>query len=124
MTEDEIVNLAKVAKEKGDLTTTLAVIRTIEAEKRTHLAELRTGIGILTIPLSLLTILIATSQYYLIEEVLIFIVSLAIGIVCLAIVGTYLVIDALRDLRKNANLRRLACVDTESLLRTNRMLIE
>ena len=82
-----------------NLDMTLAVIRTIEAEKRTHLAELRTGIGILTIPFSLTTILIATSNYYEIESVLYFISGLIIGIIVLAIVGGYLVIKALRKIR-------------------------
>jgi uncharacterized membrane protein YidH (DUF202 family) len=82
-----------------NLNMTLAVIRTIEAEKRTHLAELRTGIGILTIPFSLTTILIATSNYYEIESVLYFISGLIIGIIVLAIVGGYLVVKALRKIR-------------------------
>ena len=99
-----------------DLRTTLAIIRTIEAEKRTFLAELRTGIGILTIPMSLLTILIATSNYYSYEDVLGFIVGLVIGIICLSIVGGYLVIGALRNIRKNNRLRKETCLETEDLL--------
>ena len=82
-----------------NLNMTLAVIRTIEAEKRTHLAELRTGIGILTIPFSLTTILIATSNYYEIESVLYFISGLITGIIVLTIVGGYLVVKALRKIR-------------------------
>ncbi|MFW9849658.1 MAG: hypothetical protein ACFFF4_10970 [Candidatus Thorarchaeota archaeon] len=124
MENDELVNIAKAAEKEGNLNTTLAVIRTIEAEKRTHLAQLRTGIGILTIPMSLLTILIATSEYYLIEDVLVFIFSLIIGIICLSIIGGYLVIDALGDLRRNSKLRKNACVDTESLLRQNNLLLD
>ncbi len=124
MENDELVNIAKAAEKEGNLNTTLAVIRTIEAEKRTHLAQLRTGIGILTIPMSLLTILIATSEYYLIEDVLVFIFSLIIGIICLSIIGGYLVIDALGDLRRNSRLRKNACVDTESLLRQNNLLLD
>ena len=49
-----------LADETKDMSTLLALIRTIDAEKRTHLAELRTGIGILAIPMALVTILIAT----------------------------------------------------------------
>lgn len=124
VSEEGLIKIAEAAKASGDLSTTLAVIRTIEAEKRTHLAELRTGIGILTIPMSLLTILIATSEYYMVEEVLTFIVGLVLGIICLSIVGSYLVIDALRDLRRNAALRKDACVDTECLLRDNGLLRE
>jgi uncharacterized membrane protein YidH (DUF202 family) len=124
MADDDLVHISKVAEGSGNLTTTLAVIRTIEAEKRTHLAELRTGIGILTIPMSLLTILTATSEYYMIQDVLAYIVGLVIGIICLSVVGTYLVADSLRDLRRDTRLRRDACVDTESLLRDNGLLVD
>lgn len=116
MTDDSCVGL----NGNGDgLRTTLAVIRTIEAEKRTHLSELRTGIGILTIPMSLLTILIATSNYYTYEDVLGFIIGLTIGVICLSVVGGYLVVDALRRIRKSGQLRKETCTDTEDFLRTN-----
>ena len=124
VSDEKLLKIAETSQASGDLSTTLAVIRTLEAEKRTHLAELRTGIGILTIPMSLLTILIATSNYYLIEDVLMFIVGLIIGIICLFIVGAYLVVDSLRDLRKDTILRKNACVDTECLLRDNGLLRE
>jgi uncharacterized membrane protein YidH (DUF202 family) len=91
--------------EPMDLRMTLSLIRTIEAEKRTHLAELRTGIGILTIPFSLTTILIATSNYYEIEAVLGFITGLVIGILVLASVGGYLVVRSLRRIRETDRLR-------------------
>jgi uncharacterized membrane protein YidH (DUF202 family) len=81
------------------------VIRTIEAEKRTHLAELRTGIGILTIPFSLTTILIATSNYYDIEEVLYLIIGLVMGILVLTIIGGYLVTRSLKRIRKTDSMR-------------------
>ena len=100
---------------QSEMRTTLALIRTIDAEKRTHLAELRTGIGILTIPMSLLTILIATSNYYSIDSVLSFIVGLVIGIVALASVGAYLVIRALQKIRNNEKLRA-SCKDISCLL--------
>ncbi len=106
-----------------ELRTTLAIIRTIEAEKRTHLAELRTGIGILTIPMSLLTILIATSNYYSFEDVFGFIFGLIVGIICLSVVGAYLVIRALRSIRKDERLRRDTCTNTEELLRKNGALV-
>ncbi len=124
MSDEGLIKIAEASTSKGDLSTTLAVIRTLEAEKRTHLAELRTGIGILTIPMSLLTILIATSNYYLIEDVLMFVIGLVVGIICLFIVGAYLVVDSLRDLRKDTILRQNACVDTECLLRDNGLLKE
>ena len=91
--------------EAKDLRMTLAVIRTIEAEKRTHLAELRTGIGILTIPFSLTTILIATSNYYDIEAVLYFISGLVIGILVLVTVGGYLVTRSLQRIRETDKMR-------------------
>jgi uncharacterized membrane protein YidH (DUF202 family) len=96
--------------------TKLALIRTIEAEKRTHLAELRTGIGILTSPLSLLTILIATSDYYSIEGVLWFVIGLVIGIIALAIIGGYLVVWSLISLRNDYRLRREVCIDTRMII--------
>lgn len=100
---------------QSNIRTTLALIRTIDSEKRTHLAELRTGIGILTVPLSLLTILIATSNYYSIDSALSFIIGLVIGIIALASVGSYLVIQALQKIRKNENLRA-SCKDISCLL--------
>jgi uncharacterized membrane protein YidH (DUF202 family) len=100
---------------QSEMRTSLALIRTIDSEKRTHLAELRTGIGILTIPMSLLTILIATSNYYSIDSVLSFIAGLVIGIVALASVGAYLVIQSLQKLRKNEKLRD-SCKDISCFL--------
>ena len=99
-----------------DLKTTLAVIRTIAAEKRTHLAELRTGIVILTIPMSLLTILIATSNYYSLQEVFAYIVGLAFGIICLAVIGGYLVFHAFGNIRMNGKIKQETCPDTMDLL--------
>ena len=119
VTTDDITRIAEKARESGDLRTTLAIIRTIEAEKRTHLAQLRTGIGILTIPMSLLTILIATSEYYMIDQVLTFIAGLVFGIIVLSVVGGYLVVNALIKLRKSDKLRHDTCGDTEDLLKLN-----
>lgn len=101
--------------ETKDVATMLALIRTIDAEKRTHLAELRTGIGILTIPMALLTILITTSDFYAIESVLSFVLGLVIGIVLLSCVGMYLVIRSLRKIRVDEKLRR-SCRDVACLL--------
>jgi uncharacterized membrane protein YidH (DUF202 family) len=106
-----------VSNKTKDINTTLAIIRTIDAEKRTHLAELRTGIGILTIPMSLLTILIATSDYYSVAAVLSLIVAVVTGIIILTAIGAYLVIIALKKLRKTELLRGqckdLACLMEE-----------
>ena len=102
---------------QSNMRTSLAFIRTVDAEKRTHLAELRTGIVILTIPLSLLTILIATSSYYSINDVLPFITGLVIGILVLFFIGGYLVYRSFRRIRKDKRLRTscddLSCLITE-----------
>lgn len=102
---------------QSNMRTSLAFIRTVDAEKRTHLAELRTGIVILTIPLSLLTILIATSSYYSINDVLPFVTGLVIGILVLFFIGGYLVYRSFRRLRKDKRLRTscddLSCLITE-----------
>jgi len=99
-----------------DLTTALAIIRTIEAEKRTHLAELRTGIGILTIPMSLLAILVATSSYYSVQEVLGFIIGLSVGILVLAAIGMYLVVRSLSRIRDDERLRDNSSLHTEQIV--------
>ena len=109
------IEVLLMSDEGKDIRTSLAIIRTIDAEKRTHLAELRTGIGILTIPLSLLTILIATSDYYTINMVLPFIVATVIGIIALSIIGTYLVVQALMKIRNTEKLRA-NCKDVSCLL--------
>jgi uncharacterized membrane protein YidH (DUF202 family) len=101
--------------QQSNLRTALAFIRTIDAEKRTHLAELRTGIGILTIPMSLLTILIATSNYYSINEFLLVIAGLVVGIIILLLIGGYLVVVALRDIRGDDRLRA-SCDDLSYLV--------
>ena len=90
---------------QSNMMTSLAIIRTLDAEKRTHLAELRTGIGILTIPMSLLTILIATSNFYSVDSVLTFVFGLVIGIIALASIGAYLVIRSLQKMKATEKLR-------------------
>lgn len=95
--------------------TSLALIRTIDAEKRTHLAELRTGIGIITIALSLLTVLIAIAEIYSVIEVLGFTITLIAGIAFLFIIGGYLAGTSLRNLRGDAVLRG-KCEDLSSLV--------
>lgn len=104
-----------LSKEPKDLRTALALIRTIDAEKRTHLAELRTGIGILTIPMSLLTILIATSNYYSIDTAFTFVIGLVIGIIALSSIGGYLVIRSLQKIRATEELRH-SCKDVACLI--------
>lgn len=104
-----------MTNERYDTSTALAIIRTIDAERRTHLAELRTGIGILTIPMSLLTILIATSEYYSVQGVLSFIILLIGGIGILSGIGAYLVFRALKKLRRTEKLR-IRCKDVACLI--------
>ncbi len=117
MTDIQDKTEIQLSGQPPNLRTTLAIIRTIEAEKRTYLAELRTGIGILTIPLSLMTILIATSNYYDVNAVLSFVIALVIGIAALVIVGGYLVFMSLVRIRRNERLRNETCLDTESIIR-------
>ncbi len=93
----------------ADPRTILALIRTIEAEKRTYLAELRTGIGIFTIPMSLVTILIATSRYYDIVEVFPMIVLIGTGAVALLVIGGYLTVRSLMRLRNNEMFKVETC---------------
>ena len=97
------------------MTTALAIIRTIDAERRTHLAELRTGIGILTIPMSLLTILIATSEYYSVGPVLSLVIVVVAGIIVLSVIGAYLVILAFKKLRNTEKLR-VKCRDVACII--------
>jgi uncharacterized membrane protein YidH (DUF202 family) len=101
--------------EDDELRNSMALIRTIEAEKRTYLAELRTGIGILTISLSLLTILIATSNYYSIQEVFAHIIGLILGILLMGAIGFYLAIHSLQKLRAKERLKRDSCLTTEEI---------
>ncbi len=117
MTDIQDITEVQLPEQPPNLRTTLAIIRTIEAEKRTYLAELRTGIGILTIPLSLMTILIATSNYYDVNAVLSFIVALIMGIAALVIVGGYLVFRSFVRIKRSERLRKETCLDTESIIR-------
>ena len=82
-----------------DLRMTLSLIRTIEAEKRTHLAELRTGIAIFAIALSILTILITTSRYYILIEVFPFIAALLLLVVILVVIGSFLLFRSFQGMR-------------------------
>ncbi|MHA1485008.1 MAG: hypothetical protein ACTSPR_06795 [Candidatus Thorarchaeota archaeon] len=117
MTDIQDKTEMQLPEQPPNLRTTLAIIRTIEAEKRTYLAELRTGIGILTIPLSLMTILIATSNYYDVNAVLSFVVALIIGITALVIIGGYLVFRSLARIKRSERLRKETCFDTECIIR-------
>ncbi len=90
----------KEQKNTEPLRTTMAVVRTLEAIRRSHLAELRTGIAIFAIALSILTILITTSQYYVLIEVLPFIAALLFLVVIFVIIGSFLIFKSFRGMRR------------------------
>ena len=70
----------------------------ILAEKRTSMAAMRTGIAVFALPLSVLGLLIATSRHYDILHVLPLIIPLGIMLTGLIILGSYLVVHALRKI--------------------------
>jgi uncharacterized membrane protein YidH (DUF202 family) len=72
----------------------------ILAEKRTSLAAMRTGIAVFVLPLSVLGVLIATSRYYDVLHVLPLIVPLAVMLLALIILGSYLIYRALSNIHR------------------------
>ncbi|MBN2429002.1 MAG: hypothetical protein JXK94_11755 [Deltaproteobacteria bacterium] len=78
----------------------ISEIQLLLAEKRTSLATLRTGIAIFVLPLTVVSFLIATSQYYKIVNVLHLFLPLMLACFLLAVFGGYLVIRALRKIRR------------------------
>lgn len=72
----------------------------ILAEKRTSLAAMRTGIAVFALPLSLLGLLIATSRYYDVLHVLPLIVPLAVMLLALIVLGSYLILRALANIHR------------------------
>ncbi len=74
-------------------------IQLIFAEKRTALAFMRTGIAVFALPLSVLSVLIATSKYYDIVNVLHLFISVLIICAGLVLLGSYLVIRAITQIR-------------------------
>lgn len=70
----------------------------ILAEKRTSLAAMRTGIAVFALPLSVLGLLIATSKYYDVLHVLPMIIPLCVMLLALIVLGSYLIIRALRNI--------------------------
>ena len=80
----------------------------ILAEKRTSLAAMRTGIAVFVLPLSVMGLLIATSRYYNVLHVLPLIIPLAIILLALIALGSYLVLRSLRNiLRYDRMIHRL-----------------
>ena len=74
-------------------------IQVLLAEKRTMLALMRTGIAVFALPLSVLSVLIATSEYYTMNTVLPLLIPVITICVGLIILGTYLVMRAIRKLK-------------------------
>lgn len=70
----------------------------ILAEKRTSLAAMRTGIAVFVLPLSVMGLLIATSRYYEVLKVLPLIIPLGVILAALVVLGSYLIIRALRHI--------------------------
>ncbi len=75
-------------------------VQLILAEKRTALAALRTGIAVFALPMSLLGLLITTSKYYVISDVLVFLIPLLILCGILSILGAYLIIRSLKRISR------------------------
>ena len=72
----------------------------IMAEKRTSLSAMRTGISVFALPLSILGLLIATSRYYNLLQVLPMAEALSIILLALIVLGSYLIIQALRHIHR------------------------
>lgn len=75
-------------------------IQLLLAEKRTSLAAMRTGIAVFALPLSVLSVLIGTSKYYDPSRVFYLLLPLLILCAFLVVLGMYLVIRALRKIRR------------------------
>jgi uncharacterized membrane protein YidH (DUF202 family) len=79
---------------------TLNEVQLVLAEKRTALSTMRTGIAIFAFPLSVLSVLIATSQSYRTSEVMHWLVPLLLLNAGLVILGVYLIVIAIRRIRR------------------------
>jgi len=75
-------------------------VQLLLAEKRTSLAALRTGIAIFALPLTVVSFLIVTSQYYKVVNVLHLFLPLMAACLILAVLGGYLVLRAVRKIRR------------------------
>lgn len=76
------------------------LVQLLLAEERTAMSVMRTGIAVLALPLSVLSLLVATSRYYEAQNVLHLLLPL--GLLCLSLLafGLYLVVLAVRKLRR------------------------
>jgi uncharacterized membrane protein YidH (DUF202 family) len=70
------------------------------SEKRTALSLLRTGIAILVIPMSVLTVLLAASRYFDLTHQLKYAIPLTIMNIGLIVMGLYLIVKAIRQIKK------------------------
>lgn len=75
-------------------------IRVLLAEKRTSLSVLRTGLALFTVPISVFTILTAASEYYRLENIFPLFILLVSICVVLIVLGTYLLVRALRRIHR------------------------
>jgi len=74
-------------------------VQLVLAEKRTSLSKMRTGIAVFALPLTVLSVLIATSKYYDVFHVLSLLVPLLVICLALVVLGTFLVLHAILQLR-------------------------
>lgn len=81
-------------------------VQLLLAEKRTSMAAMRTGIAVFALPLSVLGLLIATSKYYDLMSVLPLIIPLGILLLALIILGSYLILRALKHIHHQDYLMR------------------
>ncbi len=77
----------------------LSAAQLILAEKRTFLSLMRTGIAVFALPLATISALIATSKYYELRKVLSLFLPVMIINAGLIVLGAYLIIRAIRNLR-------------------------
>ncbi len=78
----------------------LGAAQLLLAEKRTYLSLMRTGIAVFALPLATTSALIATSGYYELTEVLSLFVPVVLISAILVALGAYLVIHAIRRIRR------------------------
>lgn len=81
-------------------------VQLLLAEKRTSLSTLRTGIAVFVLPLSVLGLLVATSRYYETDQVMGFLIPLLGICALLGLLGAYLIIRSLRNIRRHHRLIR------------------
>lgn len=98
------MNDKKASVVKNDVLLISNEIQLILSQKRTALSLLNTGIAVFALPLSVLSLLIATSSHYHLSEVRHFLIPLMIITFCLVVLGIYLVIKAVLQVRRDDNL--------------------